>query len=122
MTTVRKKMITWLHTQTFWVQKAAESLLKEQPVDAVQLDIIKELLKTPGGQAKNNNVDFSFFDNYVAPNVKVKLKSIGNKTINALKYLRYDRLMRAKNILETDGLDLYDPLAKATCSDISVAI
>jgi hypothetical protein len=78
MTTVRKEIITWLHTQTYWVQKAAELLLKEQVVDAVQLDILKELLKTPLGQVKSKKVDFSFFDDYVAPDVKLKLKSIGN--------------------------------------------
>tara|TARA_R110001583_G_C5652879_1_gene408885 strand:- start:1978 stop:2847 length:870 start_codon:yes stop_codon:yes gene_type:complete len=78
MTTARKQIISWLHTQTFWVQRAAELLLKEQTVDTTQLETLKTLIKTPLGQSKIKKVDFTFFDDYVAPDVKVKLKSIGN--------------------------------------------
>ena len=78
MVNIRKQITIWLQSQTYWIQKAAELLLKEQPIDDMQLNILKELVKTDEGQSKKSKVDFSFIDNYIASNDKIRLKSIGN--------------------------------------------
>lgn len=44
------------------------------------------------------------------------------RPIKALNDLRNGRLNQAKKLLETNGSDLYNPLAKAICSDIRILI
>ncbi|HIF9186658.1 TPA: AAA family ATPase [Photobacterium damselae] len=77
MDNVRGKIIKWLHAQPYWVQLAAQCILKQEEITQDKIIEFKELLKTPKGQSCIGALDFGQFnEDSNSPN-QVWIKSIG---------------------------------------------
>lgn len=77
MGNVRDDIIKWLHAQPYWVQLAAQSILKQEEITQDKIIEFKDLLKTPKGQSCIEALDFGQFNEDSNYANKVWIKSIG---------------------------------------------
>lgn len=77
MNDVRKNIIDWINSQQYWVQLAAEKILRQQVVDDESVEEFLVLLKTDAGQTTDNPVDFTFFNNLSCEDSEIRITSIG---------------------------------------------
>lgn len=75
---IKGSIITWIQTQSLWVQKACENILKKSEITEEVLNELLSLLKTTDGNATGNLIDFSFFRSATEDSVNISLKSIGD--------------------------------------------
>lgn len=78
MSTVRTEIIQWLHTRQYWVQIAAEKILRQVALTEPVVDELCALLKTKEGQKEGIAVDFSFFEANIEQTADIRLNAIGN--------------------------------------------
>ncbi|WP_258183214.1 hypothetical protein [Vibrio splendidus] len=77
MGSVREGIINWLHTQPYWVQLAAQAILKQEEITQDKIIEFKELLKTPKGQSCTEALDFGQFNEESSTTNQIWIKSIG---------------------------------------------
>ncbi|PTP43947.1 AAA family ATPase [Vibrio splendidus] len=77
MGSVREGIINWLHTQPYWVQLAAQAILKQEEITQDKIIEFKELLKTPKGQSCAEALDFGQFSEESSTANQIWIKSIG---------------------------------------------
>ncbi|MGF1879186.1 AAA family ATPase [Photobacterium frigidiphilum] len=75
---VREGIIKWLHSQPYWVQLAAQSILKQEQITQDKILDFKELLKTKKGQSCHEALDFGQFNEHSNAANQVWIKSIGD--------------------------------------------
>lgn len=77
MGSVREGIINWLHTQPYWVQLAAQAILKQEEITQDKIIEFKELLKTPKGQSCTEALHFGQFNEESSTANQIWIKSIG---------------------------------------------
>ncbi len=75
---IRNMIVNWLHSQSLWVQKAAEKILNKEDITEEALNDLYGCLNSDDGEKTGQLVDFSFFSKIIEADAVVKLKSIGD--------------------------------------------
>lgn len=78
MNDVRKNIIDWLDEQEYWLQIAAEKILRQQAINDQDVEDIIDLLKKHIDHTNKKTVNFSFFNNVINDNLDVRITSIGD--------------------------------------------
>jgi hypothetical protein len=77
---VRRSIVSWLHTQQFWVQQAAKRILNNEEITEKILNDLLDCLKSENGQKVGSLVDFSFFSQ-ITENDGVPHKNWTNRSV-----------------------------------------
>ncbi|CAK2946806.1 Restriction endonuclease [Vibrio crassostreae] len=119
MVNVRDDIIKWLHAQPYWVQLAAQSILKQEQITQDKIVNFKELLKTEKGQSCNDALDFGQFNEYANTTNQVWIKSIGDVVgiddLNPRLPLTFDKKLTVVYGNNGSGKSGYTRILKKAC-------
>ncbi|EKZ9001012.1 AAA family ATPase [Vibrio fluvialis] len=119
MNEVRKGIIEWLHTQPYWVQYAAQSILKQEQLTEEKIQEIKELVKNKESQTLSQQVDLGEFEDKVDANNQIWIKSIGDivgiDNLNPRLPLTFDKKLTIIYGNNGSGKSGYTRILKKAC-------
>lgn len=77
MNEIRIDIVNWLNQQQYWIQLAAQYILKQEEITPEKTQEIKELLKTDIAQSCAESLDFAAFTDHLHSVNSVWISSIG---------------------------------------------
>lgn len=119
MANVRDDIIKWLHAQPYWVQLAAQRILRQEEVAQDQIIELKELFKTEKGQSCNEALDFGQFAEESSTTNQIWIKSIGEvegiDDLNPRTPLTFDQKLTVVYGNNGSGKSGYTRILKKAC-------
>lgn len=78
MDNVRTNIVSWLSQLPYWGQKAAEKIIKQEPISDSTVSELIGYMKSANEQPNLVPVDFSFFLQHQSARYEIELKSVGS--------------------------------------------
>lgn len=119
MNSIRVDIVKWLNQQPYWIQLAAQYILKQEEITPEKAQVIKELLKTEIGQSCAQSLDFDAFTDHLYSVNSVWISSIseivGIDDLNPRTPLPFDKKLTVVYGNNGSGKSGYTRILKKAC-------